>query len=241
MGYTSTRVILFDIDGTLVSSSSIEDGERRRYSNAICELVGKEINIIPARFAGMVDPEICMILLSEAGLSKAEAELLLPEMYSRMSEIYHRLNKRVTLNRGVRELLAILARSEGLRIGVLTGNLKAIAEEKLALCSIRPYFSEGFYSDRYFDRMLLVADAVGTVVSKYQLKSSEDVVIIGDTPKDIVAANNAHATALGVASGVYSAADLVKAKPNFIFQNLEPTEKLLASLGWTEVITRDGN
>jgi phosphoglycolate phosphatase-like HAD superfamily hydrolase len=76
----------------------------------------------------------------------------------------------------------------------------------------------------------LVRDAVEACVNKYQLVDSTNVLIVGDTPRDIMAANEAKATSVGIASGVYSVASLQDAHPKSLFANLAPTRMLLNAL-----------
>lgn len=199
--------------------------------DTIRDVVGMEPYVIPSRFAGMVDPQICKVLLSELGLSDDEVNNFLPMVLARMGEVYRQMEKTVTLNRGVRGLLAILASSTGYITGVLTGNLTAVAEEKLSLTAIRAYFSELFCANGYFDRRSLVEDAVRTCIAKHELNGRGDVIIVGDTPRDIEAANTSNATSVGVASGSYTTSQLTEAGAKYVYPNLEPTRELLAGLG----------
>ena len=228
------RAVLFDIDGTLLSIAANEDGERRRYVDTIRGVVGKEACVVPSRFGGMVDSQICKILLTELGLSDHEVEISLPKVLTQMGEVYRKMEKEVVLNTGVRSLLAILAKSQRCIIGVLTGNLTAVAEEKLTCAGIRVYFSELFCADAYFDRTSLVENAVRTCVTKHELDGRRDVVIGGDTPRDIEAANIAQATSVGIANGVYTMAQLSEAGATHVYPTLEPTRELLAGLGETQ-------
>lgn len=225
------RVALFDIDGTLLSNSANEESERRRYVDTIRDVVGLEPSVNPWRFAGMVDPQICKILLTELGLSDNEVNNFLPKVLARMGEVYRNIEKTVTLNRGVKGLLAILASSNGYVTGVLTGNLTTVAEEKLSHATIRTYFSELFCANSYFDRTSLVEDAVRTCVAKHGLSGRSEVLIVGDTPRDIEAANTSQATSVGVASGSYTTAQLSEAGAKYVYPNLEPTKELLEGLG----------
>jgi ABC-type molybdate transport system ATPase subunit len=86
-------VVLFDIDGTLISSSDLEDGERRRYLITIRDVLGRTPSVVPSRFAGMVDPQICTILLSEMGLDDESVKLFLPKVLRRMGEIYRDIRR----------------------------------------------------------------------------------------------------------------------------------------------------
>ena len=225
-----TYVVLFDIDGTLISSEISELDERRRYVDAIHDVTGKVPLINPSRFAGMVDPQICRTILAETGIDEKSIESCMPKVLSRMSQVYQKIPKKVALNYGVRELLEILTRSKFHVLGVLTGNLSSIGKEKLAAAGIEQYFQEGFYADHFVDRFALVNNAVNTCVSKYRVSERKSVLVIGDTPLDVKAANAAHATSIGVASGVYSIEQLSVGGAAHVFPDLMPTKSLLNAL-----------
>lgn len=229
-----TFVVLFDIDGTLVSSAVSEDDERRRYVDAIWQVVGIEPIVVPARFAGMVDPQICKILLAEIGLTSDKIDSALPIVLSHMSDVYRKMDKKIALNTGVEELLPLVGKSPRHTVGVLTGNLVQIAKEKLVCAGIESYFSEFYCADSYFDRTRLVEDAVDSCVKKYQLSARSNVMIVGDTPRDIAAANTSNTTSIGVASGVFSMTSLREAGAMQVYPNLKPTRQLLAGLGLDE-------
>jgi phosphoglycolate phosphatase len=224
------HIDLFDIDGTLISSSAAEE-EIRRYVKTIHDVVGLEPSVVPSRFAGMVDPQICKILLAETGLDDEKVEYFLPKVLTRMGEVYRGMEKRPILNEGVKDLLQILTKSQNHILGVLTGNLSAVATEKLRVTGIDSYFTEHFYADNYFDRNLLVEDAVRGCVANYKLSDRKNVMIVGDTPKDISAANAAKATSIGIASGVFSLEELSHAHPTCVVANLKPSKELLTALG----------
>lgn len=222
-------MVLFDIDGTLMSSS--DDEEKRRYESAARDLAGKAPSMVVSRFRGMVDPQICKILLAEIGLSKKKVECFLPVMLVRMGEVYRAMEKKPALNSGVEKLLRVLSKCPTHVLGVVTGNISAVATEKLAVVRIESYFSEGFYSDHYSDRKRLVEDAVEKCVTKYSLLDRKNMIVVGDTPLDVAAANAAGATSIGIASGVSSTRQLSDAGATRVFLNLEPSEELLKALG----------
>jgi len=223
------HVILFDIDGTLISSQKSEFDERKRYFEAVYQVTGKAPLVDPSRFAGMVDPQICRIILTEIGV----ADEFLPKILATMTEVYQKMPKELVLNRGVKELLNILSHSTNHVLGVLTGNISAIAKEKLTVTGISEYFKESFYADNYDDRNRLVQDAVQVCVSKYSLESTKGVIIVGDTPLDVKAAAAAHATSIGIASGVYSMDTLSQAGgATMILRDLTPTNELFTAISF---------
>ena len=224
------HVVLFDIDGTLTSKESTEHEELERFVRPVSETAGKVLSKEPWLYDGMVDPEIYRLLLIESGMSPHSAMRSLPRVISRAEEVFLRMETQPVLNEGVSELLRILSTCPNHRLGVLTGNLSAVAEEKLRLTGIRSYFAETFYSNCYFDRVDLVRDAVRTCTKKYALRSNGDVVIVGDTPRDIEAANANQARAVGVASGHYSVSELVQVGAAAAFRSLDPCHELLQAV-----------
>jgi phosphoglycolate phosphatase-like HAD superfamily hydrolase len=179
----------------------------------------------------MVDPQICKILLAETGLDDEKVEYFLPKVLTRMGEIYRDMEKRPILNEGVEELLRILTKSQNHIVGVLTGNLSAVAAEKLRITGIDSYFAERFCADNYFDRNRLIEDAVRTCVTNNKLSHRKNVMIVGDTPRDMGAANAARATSIGIASGIFSLEQLSQANATWVFSDLKPSKELLRALG----------
>jgi phosphoglycolate phosphatase-like HAD superfamily hydrolase len=224
------QVILFDIDGTLLSTEATQRDEGRRYLQAIRDVTGKEPVVVPSRFAGMVDFQICKVLLTELGLDENQVNESVPKVVERMGVLYREMRKQKVLNAGVKELLSILSKSSNHTIGVLTGNISAIAEVKLTMTGIMPYFAEKFYSDGYYDRKSLVEDAVTTCVAKYKLSERTKVLVVGETPLDIAAANAAKATSIAIASGVFSDTQLSQAGARWVFSSLSPSKELLTAL-----------
>jgi len=103
------HVVLFDIDGTLVMKRSTEANERERFRRAVFDVVGRSPPTEPWRYDGMVDPEICRLLLMDVGLSPDVAAKHLQAVVDRVAEIYLTMEKRPVLNDGVDELLGILS------------------------------------------------------------------------------------------------------------------------------------
>jgi phosphoglycolate phosphatase-like HAD superfamily hydrolase len=224
------HVLLFDIDGTLVLKQSTDANELERFRRAIVDEVGRSPPTQPWRYDGMVDPQICRLLLIGVGLSESAADKHLRRVIERVGEIYMAMEKHPILNDGVGELLKILSVSSKHKLGVLTGNLSVVAEEKLRLTGIRAYFGERFYSDGYFERRDLVRDAVHTCVKKHRLPGNASVTIIGDTPRDVEAAKSSGAKAIAVASGFFSESELASAGPDAVFRDLNPRSDLLKAL-----------
>jgi phosphoglycolate phosphatase-like HAD superfamily hydrolase len=224
------HALLFDIDGTLVLKQSTEANELERFRRAIVDEVERSPPTQPWGYDGMVDPQICRLLLCDVGLSESAADKHLRRVIERIGQIYMTMEKHPVLNDGVGELLKTLSVSSRHKLGVLTGNLSVVGEEKLRITGIRAYFDETFYSDGYFERRDLVREAVDACVTKYRLRGKGSVTIIGDTPRDVEAAKSSGAKAIAVATGFFSESELASAGPDAVFRDLNPRSDLLKAL-----------
>jgi len=130
------------------------------------------------------------------------------------------------------------ARGETGRIhqSVLTGNIRSVAEVKLAALGLREWLDLciGAYGDDHEDRTELVEVARRRAAAVHGRSAAAfggtATVVIGDTPLDISAALAAGARAVGVATGSYSAGDLVMAGADAVLPDLTDTAAVLRAL-----------
>ena len=128
---------------------------------------------------------------------------------------------------GVNELLVALRGK--VVMGLITGNLKTIAERKLTALGIWKYFTVGgFGSDKHSKR----SDLVKTAINRADYNDHiENVYVIGDTPKDIIAATEAGViNSVGVANGFRSVDELINAGAKIVLPDFKNTQKALSKL-----------
>jgi phosphoglycolate phosphatase-like HAD superfamily hydrolase len=119
---------------------------------------------------------------------------------------------------------------------VLTGSIRPVAEVKLAALGLRDGLDLciGAYGDDHEDRTELVHVARRRAAGVHGQSAAEftgtSTVVIGDTPLDVSAALAAGARAVGVASGLYSAADLRAAGAQTVLPDLTDTTAVLRAL-----------
>jgi phosphoglycolate phosphatase len=119
---------------------------------------------------------------------------------------------------------------------VLTGNIRSVAEVKLAALGLREWLDLciGAYGDDHEDRTELVHVARRRAAAVHGRSAAEfggtATVVIGDTPLDISAALAAGARAVGVATGSYSADDLAVAGADAVLPDLTDTVAVLRTL-----------
>ncbi len=214
------RILLFDIDGTLVSTGGAGAVAWKR---AFEELYGIPADIGRFTDAGMTDPDVgaqtFAAVMNREPTPHELAQLIqrrlehLPEAVAE-SEGYRVLP-------GVPERLRQLSR-EGHLLGIITGNGDGAAHIKLQRGDLNRWFSFGAYGGVGMDRAAIVRAAVERGEAMLgQDVPNEEVYVIGDTPLDINAAHAAGCTSIGVATGHYDRAALLEAGADHVLETLE--------------------
>lgn len=227
----SPRLVLFDIDATLLSAGGAGRHALRR---AFADLHGPHPAIDSWVFAGKTDPQISRELLSHVGMAEPEVQANIPALMARYLEYLHEELPRAEsrhLKPGVGPLLDTLASTEGVLLGLLTGNLEPGARLKLGHFGIDHYFRLGAYGSDHGDRPQLPAIAISRAVSltghPYRGK---EVVIIGDTEHDIKCGAALGVRAIGVATGIYTTEELKPHGADHVFEDLSDTGRVLAAI-----------
>jgi len=201
--------VLFDIDGTLLVTGG---AGAVAWQRAFRELHGIDANIEEHTHAGMTDPEIAEIVFGEViGRDGSEAERA-EAIAGYLSHLEDAVNESsgYRVMPGIEELLPRLA-ERGVLLGLVTGNIEAAAQIKLARADLNHFFAFGGYGSDSRDRTELTRRAVergGTVAgSPLDL---EKTIGVGDTPRDVTACHGAGIRLVGVATGSYSVEELTE-------------------------------
>lgn len=225
------RLLLFDIDGTLINSSRIG---RKAMGNALRQVFGTAGALETYEFAGKTDKRIVFDLMRDAGWPEADIEARFPVFVDAMAAHGEELftPHRIRACPGVPALLKELSARDDVFLGLLTGNLERTAPLKLRAAGIEPeMFRVAAYGSESCDRDDLIGIAVRRAANDHALSPAEqDVVVIGDTPADIRCARAGRATAVVVATGPFTAAALRRHKPDHLFQDLSQTQDVLTAL-----------
>ncbi|RIK24131.1 MAG: hydrolase [Anaerolineae bacterium] len=225
------RLILFDIDGTLVSSSRTG---RKALGQALREVFGTDGELDTYEFAGKTDRRIVHDLLTAEGLSVSEIEARLPELDERMAAAGRELFTPDTVRPcpGVDLLLEALRRRPDVVLALLTGNIRHTAPLKLAAAGIDPtQFRAGAFGSDSLDRNELFDIAIERVRLSTGLHfPTDNVIIVGDTPADIRCARSGGGRVVAVATGPYPAEALNRHEPDFLFSDLSDTDSVLQAM-----------
>ena len=231
MAPKATRLVLFDIDGTLV----LTGGAGLRAMNRACaDLVGHDSALTGVQLAGRTDWIILEDTLRRHGrtLDAATLELLRQRYVGHLGEEIARPGHGVkAVMPGIRPLLDALASRTDAALGLLTGNFLEGARIKLEYFDLWKYFPCGAFGGDAADRNALVPVAIRRARECGAAEvTAEDVLVIGDTPHDIACARAVGALAVGVATGGYSVAQLQASGADIVFTDLSDTDSVLALL-----------
>jgi phosphoglycolate phosphatase len=231
------RVILFDIDGTLIKAA--RRGEYRDLiRKKLEEIFGTCGQIDKVDFGGKTDLAIYREALECEGITFADIvgrteaiEAAMQEILAGMSsrgEVFHRCA-------GVRDLLETLSSDPRFVSSLLTGNMEKLAEAKLRLAGLWDYFQgRGAFGSDAEERDHL-PEIAARRMSEYlrQDLGPERFVIVGDTPRDIACARHFGSRVVAVASGQHTVEQLGAHSPDALLSDLGRTEsvvELLATL-----------
>ena len=226
-----SKLVLFDIDGTLVLTGG---AGLRAMTRACEEIVGHADALEGIPVAGRTD----WIILHDtlARLGRALDELLFDQLRERYVEHLRReiLQPGKGFNGalpGVPELLQQLDERDDVYLALLTGNFEAGARIKLERFDLWRYFRCGAYGDDAADRNALVPVAVERASAcGIPPIAPADVIVVGDTPHDVACARASGATAIAVATGGYTSDQLRACGASIVFDNLRNTGEVVRSV-----------
>jgi phosphoglycolate phosphatase-like HAD superfamily hydrolase len=226
------KLVLFDIDGTVLLSG----GAGKRAVHRALEEVYGSAGPTDHRFDGKTDPQIVRELLRLEGHEDAHIDRHLPRALARYVEVLGEElaqpgNDARALPGIVRLLDALAVRPDAV-IGLLTGNVFEGARAKLCAVGIdADRFEIGAFGSDHEVRAELPPIAKRRVhESRGEHIEGQDIVIIGDTPSDVQCGRSLGARAIGVATGHYSAADLMAAGAFAAFDDLSDTDAVLSAI-----------
>lgn len=230
------RLVLFDIDGTLLWT---DGAGRRAIHRALLAEAGTAGPIDTYRFDGKTDPQIVRELLTLAGHPNAAAPEQIAAVCSSYVEALQEELRQAPdgthLLPGVAALLTALESHEAagrVMVGLLTGNVKPGADLKLRAAGVEPgRFAVGAYGSDSGHRPELPAIAAQRAASLAGLPFvGADIVIIGDTPDDVACGHPIGARSVAVATGFYDSVALRAAGATHVFESLADTAAVLHAL-----------
>jgi phosphoglycolate phosphatase len=217
------RLVLFDIDGTLLSAGGISG---RCLADALWEVFGTRGRLEGYDYSGKTDPLIVRELMTDAGFSHDDIDRRMPEvlaLYERRLAAAIR-PEHVTAKPGVDGLLAALAEESSVTLALLTGNLEPCARLKLAPLGANDRFAFGAFGSDHEDRRRLPPIAVSRAFAATGHRfAGKRIVVVGDSIHDVRCGRSLGVRAVAVASGRTSSAALAGEAPDALLPHLADT------------------
>lgn len=214
-------VLLFDIDGTLVTTGG---AGRRAISRAFEKLHGRMDACDSFSLSGMTDRAIVRKALTLIGVEpQSEAiDALIACYLSFLDEEVQKTEARsYFVHAGMREAVTEARSRSGVAVGLGTGNVRQGARVKLERVGIYDQFAFGGFGCDHEDRVELIRHGArsGAQLLSAPLEACR-VVVIGDTPKDVHAAKGIGAVCIGVGTGSFTPQALIEAGADFAFPDI---------------------
>jgi len=224
------RLVLFDIDGTLLTDRG---ASRSAFAEALGAVYQYNGDLSRYDFSGRTDPQIAHMVLRDAGHSRDAIEAAFPRLWEHYLAGLTRnaTPERVLVMPGIRELLAELERHEEVVLALLTGNIEPGARLKLGGASLNDYFPFGAFGSDSADRTQLPPFAVERASRLLGRQyAGSDVVIIGDSIYDVRCGVPYQATTIAVASGKTPAEQLRAENPTYLFDDATNRERMMSAI-----------
>lgn len=226
---TVMRVVLFDIDGTLLKSGGV--------GRVSMEAALKEVFGAPGdatyHYDGKTDRQIVRDLMRLEGFADthidSQMDQLLASYLAGLERGLASGDRTVHVFEGVFDLLDALEKLDAVVLGLLTGNIQQGANAKLGAAGIdvSRFRVNAFGSDHELRPELpAVAQRRARELLGADIEGNR-MIVIGDTPADIRCGESIGASAIGVATGRYTVDQLAEHEPYAVFENLADTDEVV--------------
>jgi phosphoglycolate phosphatase-like HAD superfamily hydrolase len=234
--HSSLRILLWDIDGTLMHST--RRGAFKDYTIPMLEEVFGTAGRLPEMIvSGMTDLQIVGEALKHEGFTHEDIRARIDHLRESYMTAMHKATGNGTqvfeLLPGVRETLQAVHEHPRYRSALLTGNIEPAAYLKMELMGLSEYFDlPGAFGDESHDRRDLPALAHERICKHLQLDlKPEQFIVIGDTPNDIECAKHFGMRSLAVGTGrLYTKEDILACEPDLFLPDFSDPEAVMKTL-----------
>jgi phosphoglycolate phosphatase-like HAD superfamily hydrolase len=224
-------VLLFDIDGTLVTTGGVG---RRALERAFELAYGRPDACSSFGFDGMTDRSIARLALTAIGAPVTPEAI--DDVLRRYVELLEEEVSRADMSRyrvhaGMEQAVDTALSRDGYAVGLGTGNIREGARVKLSRVGIYDRFSFGGFGCDHEHRVELIRRGAERGAERLGVPLSEcRVVVIGDTPKDVHAAKGIGAECIGVGTGRFTPEQLMESGADKAYRDLAEPGALEAVL-----------
>jgi phosphoglycolate phosphatase len=225
------KLIIFDLDQTLVDFLSVHDEATRRLFKKFFN-VDARLTEIDFTGKSLTENFIELARLKDIpeDVIQKKSNQLLKSYETTFGESLPRDAAKYILP-GVKELLSELSKTDHI-VALYTGDSSQIVNQVFRATGLGQYFKFCFYGTEVETR----TDMVRLAINKAEKSTGREfrdknIVIIGDSVRDIECGKLFGALTIAVATGFHSRGELLKAEPDYLFDNLKDYRKVLEAIG----------
>jgi len=217
-------LLIWDIDGTLIQGRGMG---RRAMDRAFLDLYGIPGGFNGINMAGGLDSLILCDALSCHGIENRNHTEFFNKYCEHLRDEVQKLNDSVA-SPGVIALLELLNKNGGFCNALGTGNIEKGARIKLEIDGLNRFFPTGGFGDEPMERWQVIEKAIFNSTVYFGTGfESENIYIIGDTPKDIECGKRLSVKTIGTATGPYTMQQLADCGADFVFSDLSDVHAFL--------------
>jgi phosphoglycolate phosphatase-like HAD superfamily hydrolase len=225
------KLVIFDLDQTLVDVFPVHEEAFRRL---FVRFFKTEASLYDTDFAGRSLTEnfaaIARVRKVPDDVYQAQKDRLLPAFEEIFREVLPADARQNVLPGAVALLKALNER--GNIVALYTGNSAAVGKAILTVTGLKGYFKFCLFGTDVKVRSEMISLAIEKAHSLTgRLFPGKDVVVFGDSFRDVQAGQSAGALTVALGTGFYTEAQLRGYKPDCYFKDLSDTGAVLAAIG----------
>jgi phosphoglycolate phosphatase len=225
------KLILFDIDGTLIGLAGVRKYEIKKdsetkFSYAIRKVFNINHLADVTKYKGYIDRNILWDIVEPLGVLRADFE----EKFSKLSEAMHEYMVTTATDTSLYQAIPsakqfvdlVFQEKDTIACGLLTGNVESIAHWKMEKAGFDDMFRFGLYGEEADDRVSLAKKVFVKARAFFHTEfHPHDIVVIGDTTHDVRCGKAIGAITISVTIGSHATiAELEKEQPDFLVETL---------------------
>lgn len=225
------KLIIFDLDQTLVELTSTHDEAFARMFRGV---FGVEARITEIDYAGRSLMDSFTVLAGMKGVPPDVFNARKPGLMQAYERAFAGIVPEDASGHvlpGVQRLLGRLSKTDSLLM-LYTGDSPGIVRTVFKATGLGKYFKACFYGtevEARTDMVRMAVERAREITGK--TFAGKDIVIVGDSVRDVECGRQFNALTIAVATGLHSAEGLSKSGPDFLFQDLTNCEKVMQAIG----------
>ena len=225
------KLVIFDLDQTLVEVIPVHD----RTAQAVFQKhFGVDVRMTEVDFAGKSLIENFLGMARLRGISESEVKAKMGQLLEDYDRMFVQILPKDATRHilpGVGRLLEELSHTDNIVV-LYTGDSAVVGNAILQAANLDKYFRFCFFGTEVASRGDMVRLAIGNAecLTKKEFKD-KDIVIIGDSIRDVECGKQFNALIIAVTTGSHSREELLRLGPDYIFPDLRDYRKILQVIG----------